>query len=520
MYTISKERPLILYGSGISLEEYQTFINRWKLKFNIVGIIDNTLDKKMNDFPIELLDEDSLGGATLAVILNRDWVEPCESLESKGFTPFEDFIPSWVLTDYIEKDVIYYKLLKKLSQNDEESLSNFYHFISKERKIATIYGNCQANLIAQFLEKSKKFSDEYVIVQFPGIHEFDKGEKENGINKKILSAISLFIYMNVKTDNRFSPFLSTALICEKLNSDCIRTSIANPYFTGYFPQIGKGIVRGAFEERGTFYEDKLLSADSDFESILKTISNPDLYQQNFLLEKANESLEKLKEKDELCDIKISDFVIANYKKYKLFHTFSHAANIVLKELSKRILDYLGYRDVDLNSIETEENTALCLFIYPSVAKHLELEFSSHTTIFSGLETPEPVGLSEYAEYYIGNLNPIRFAKERLDCSATSSISPTFKINSMLVRLAENKKITVNNRRIHVNLLLKTIRKINKDVKIVSFPNVCSPLYNFSTVAYDETGKTYFIKICDGEIVSKTDILPEKIILIDLYYNIR
>lgn len=78
----------------------------------------------------------------------------------------------------------------------------------------------------------------------------------------------------------------------------------------------------------------------------------ELYNSDKLDFKYDERKEKginiLKSKEKTCDIKISDFILENYKKQQLFYTPNHPAPIILKIMAKQILKKLNinYQDFD------------------------------------------------------------------------------------------------------------------------------------------------------------------------------
>merc|ERR1712054_631840 len=57
-------------------------------------------------------------------------------------------------------------------------------------------------------------------------------------------------------------------------------------------------------------------------------------------ERQNKGISILKNKEEKSDIYISDFILKNYKKHKLFHQINHPTYIILKEMTKQILEKL------------------------------------------------------------------------------------------------------------------------------------------------------------------------------------
>jgi hypothetical protein len=65
--------------------------------------------------------------------------------------------------------------------------------------------------------------------------------------------------------------------------------------------------------------------------------------------KFNEGINILKNKEKLTDVKISDFIINNYKKYELFTMPNHPTKYIFKEMTKQILKKI-IEDFDENRI--------------------------------------------------------------------------------------------------------------------------------------------------------------------------
>lgn len=61
-----------------------------------------------------------------------------------------------------------------------------------------------------------------------------------------------------------------------------------------------------------------------------------------IMEGVRLSFSELKRREEKADIKISDYIIENYKKRQLFYSKNHPTNDVLIEYTERILQCLGY----------------------------------------------------------------------------------------------------------------------------------------------------------------------------------
>lgn len=76
----------------------------------------------------------------------------------------------------------------------------------------------------------------------------------------------------------------------------------------------------------------------------------------------------LKNKEQICDVKISDFIINNYKKYNLFMMPNHPTKYIFKEMAKQILKIID-NNFDENNINIIDDN-YCL-------SPIEIPFSSY-----------------------------------------------------------------------------------------------------------------------------------------------
>jgi hypothetical protein len=75
-----------------------------------------------------------------------------------------------------------------------------------------------------------------------------------------------------------------------------------------------------------------------------------------------------------CDIKISDFILENYKEKQLFYDPSHPTETLLCEMGKRVLTKIGCRCLRPMYLEPILNDTE-LFIYECVNEALGLKFT-------------------------------------------------------------------------------------------------------------------------------------------------
>jgi hypothetical protein len=204
----------------------------------------------------------------------------------------------------------------------------------KKRGWYAVFGNCQAPLIADFLETSPKFNSFFSKIELPGVHEIT-GQQLNDFKNKAKS-LSIFIYQNVKRDH-----FDTESIISLLPENCIKISIPSLFFNAYNPEVA--YIR---ESRANIvYHDRLqLKLINDFDFFQDALlSSLNYYPEDFSKECLRLSMGELRrrELDQNIKIPISDYILEKYQFERLFHVLNHPSQDLIKTLSVRILKYLG-----------------------------------------------------------------------------------------------------------------------------------------------------------------------------------
>jgi hypothetical protein len=94
------------------------------------------------------------------------------------------------------------------------------------------------------------------------------------------------------------------------------------------------------------------------------------------LDNFEKQIEKLKEREQKCDIQLSTWILANYQKELLFYDPWHPSEKILREITMSILRILGITTECLvmgNDFDFGE-----LFIYGCVKKQLGITFHQPT----------------------------------------------------------------------------------------------------------------------------------------------
>lgn len=323
-------------------------------------------------------------------------------------------IPFYCLLVF-SKGAINYAKLKTLSKitgiNMGDMIRHVRAWCGQKKKLICFYGNCQIMSYNSLLLTSDQIKKQYDILELPPVQSFDEEDRKNGLPGVLLREIDIFIYQNVAENNKFSAKLASKNIKEYLKNDAVCCAIPNVYFTGYFPQYCANqynpkeffIVNGPFP----YGDINIQSMWDEYtpEEIAKKLSDENFYTKEEVEKAVETSLAELKQREEMCDVHISDYIEKNYRKAQLFYTTNHVANFVLKELLDRIFRFLDITAADIKIEEAWENNGREIFIYPSVAKHLGLSFAKDKYCYLKAVKKEPSTMEEYVKAYIKYCKP-------------------------------------------------------------------------------------------------------------------
>lgn len=272
-----------------------------------------------------------------------------------------------------------------------------------QKEMLLLYGNCQIWTCESLLITSKEFLDRYIIVKTLFVHQM-KQQKEN-IPREFFGYVDLFIYQNVSGVD-YPQELHTDTIVGWLREGVRKVCIPNAYFLGYYPQVCSDEYNREYAEFGGVkvfsmgdknireMTDKGMSA----EEIADTLMNEDFYTKEEVEKNVVSSINELKERERLCDIKISDFIMEWYTKKKLFYIQNHPSCFLINELLQRVFLYLG-ETYTFKVDQGEESDYREIFIYPSVAKALSLPFAKEKYCYFRQVDPNPSDMLQYVQAY-------------------------------------------------------------------------------------------------------------------------
>ena len=242
----------------------------------------------------------------------------------------------------------------------------------------SVYGNCQAAALAKCLNQIDDFKKKYDYVPLKHVHGIQLSEL--GLIERNLSELDLIIYQHISDDYKI-PQLSTNRILTCVPNSAIEISIPSLYFNAYFPHLNRfGLLKTI---TGFVHDFNIMAGyvrNIPAQNLADLIENINFYSKeevhNFLIHSIAE-LEK-RESSNNVDIPISQFINKFYNQGKLFNTHNHPTGLMFSFLVTSILKKLKilYKDNEIESIkQISILDRVSYSIYPSIAYHLNLEFS-------------------------------------------------------------------------------------------------------------------------------------------------
>ena len=240
-----------------------------------------------------------------------------------------------------------------------------------------IYANCQGTIGLKY----------YLKILFPeslfyDMMNYDYIKHNRELDYDLLKELNIFIYQPLdKKHGIYST--STEIngsIINNLNKNCIKIAFPYIYNDALWPLTLKEWDSKAVPDEKNIHG-KGINGYHNSEIILEKLyidnkSKSDI-KHLFLEKKIDFKFEErfkktmliLKEKEEICDIKVSDYILENYRKEKLFLTKNHPTSCIFKVMIEQILEILNIeRSLDIFDFT---NNNLCNL--PGYQPHSEYE---------------------------------------------------------------------------------------------------------------------------------------------------
>jgi len=207
-------------------------------------------------------------------------------------------------------------------------------------KKCILFTNCQGYGILRALLTVERFRQEYEFQEVPNYIPTAKEVIQKGIKEA-----DLIIYQ--PTHNKERAIFITDELLQYRKPDAIVISFPYIYCNWLWPFYMNQTIVGKNHHATVFYDDgvirQLYAAAGGVGSVV--LKQYDNHQIDFgLKRRRDESLRILKEREATTDVKVADYILANYKTKLLFKIANHPTHYLLIHCANQILEKLGFTD--------------------------------------------------------------------------------------------------------------------------------------------------------------------------------
>lgn len=254
---------------------------------------------------------------------------------------------------------------------------------SHGKKMVIVYGNCHTLVISKMLESSPEFNKGYYILHIKRIQDI---KDTSYLYSDFFGKCDVFIHQSIRLGNRYGDEFASLRVIERLKPDCRVISIPNVYHMPicFFPQYHE---TEEFIKKGTtfFFRDSIIDSHmgnpfNTISSSLKDYFSDKTFNEAHIREAFDKFIAKVRKREVDWDIKVSDYLLNNYQRCKLFYDPNHPTNEFLEYVSIKLLNILLGRPCDYHENLTSD---ICLDsiempICNSVVKALQLNWRDHS----------------------------------------------------------------------------------------------------------------------------------------------
>ena len=229
--------------------------------------------------------------------------------------------------------------------------------MTSNKKKCLFYGNCQVIFyLHNILKNNNIFNEQYDTTIYVN-HDRDNFTVLRNINVEDLQNCDVIIFQPL--DDNHGVY-STNNILKFVKDTCIKISFPYIYssfiYSTYFESASERWTIGTLINCGWRNIIKLILLNATLEEILIKFDNNEI--DFYFEERRNICIDTLQKKEEKCNIKVSEFILNNYRNKRLFVTQNHLtdffnifiANNVLQLLNLNIiLNYPLEEDITIES---------------------------------------------------------------------------------------------------------------------------------------------------------------------------
>lgn len=313
---------------------------------------------------------------------------------------------------------VYDEIQRNLESAGGCEYKSYIFWKEMDLKLAIVYGNCHFSVLAEYLNNNQIFNHEYLIRRYSVT-----GLEKNYPSDEELKRCDLLIVQDIRKTNYLNAKSADELIA-KTSEKAIVLRVPNLYgYNLYFPQakVCASEERTNLHRDVVFNDNKIImnqvalmtgwqdeniecwgNASYNADTIVDMIETKEVYSAEDILRNFEKEISKIKDREEDCDIKISDYILDMYQKIKLFYDPRHPAKELIHEKGRRILKALGMEmDEEIPSNLASDDMEIP--VYGCVKSALGLKFKER--LLRKYQTncsiyQRPVSVKEYVEEYL------------------------------------------------------------------------------------------------------------------------
>lgn len=219
--------------------------------------------------------------------------------------------------------------------------------IETHKKSVVVYGNCHTEIITKMLESCQKFNENYYIIPTKRIQNI-KDPKE--LYEDCYCRCDVFIHQSIRLNNRYGEEYASEKIIARLKQGCKIISIPNVYHLPlcFFPQYS---VAPELRKDGVtyFFRDSIIDSHLNKPFKLLTLAktdydNPNLFDSGDIVASFEAFIDKVRKREKDWDIKVSDYILDNFRSHQLFYDPNHPTNYFLSYIASELLKILLNND--------------------------------------------------------------------------------------------------------------------------------------------------------------------------------
>ncbi len=300
--------------------------------------------------------------------------------------------------------------------------------VLSDKKIAIMAGSCQMAMMFDFLKESKTFTDQYQLFRFTSHYWRSRW------SLKTLSYLKNLcdLYICIKHEDEDKKFFKK----EELPENCKIVTVTTAILRLYWPQMKINLKNNSNEyfilnreEKGhspfacaDVNINRMIKEGKDVEEVIALLTSEDFYTKEEM-DKHIEMIFRIAEyQEDGCDIKIASYIRENYQKKMIYRDMTHMQIDLVWEMVRRIVEFLGMDTTEIMEMKEDENNQAnqmyknhCteIPVYPSVAKHLGLEWCDEDTLFvvTNYNGVKKMTFEEYVRAYYSVCSKIKQIKE-------------------------------------------------------------------------------------------------------------